>query len=186
MMRYLIIFLFLTSCFKNALENCADEKIKSASIFNRTEITKTVKLTNDEMYQKELMYQNTLKELNTKYPDRFDCTDKINEAVNIYKLGIRSLITRDLNESNIKKYQKACSDRLEYGLKSHFAKVHKKVETKSIPIKKVSMEENLQNYKKFIRKNLKEKMRDSEYEKLYQQCVDMKKNEPEIFKAKFE
>ena len=184
--KYFIIFLFLTSCFKNSLENCADEKIKNVSKFNETEIKITVKLTKDEMYQKELEYQNTMKQLNVEYRDRHDCTNKIKEALNYYQLGIRSSVIRDLNKFNIKKYQKACSDRLKYNGGSLFANAAKRIDHKIIPIKKVSMEENLQNYKKFIRKNLKEKMRDSEYENLYQQCVDMKKNEPEIFKAKFE
>ena len=53
-------------------------------------------------------------------------------------------------------------------------------------IRKISPEENKKNYKKFISKSLKKKMKDPSYIRLYDNCVKYKKSKPEVFKAQYD
>ena len=53
-------------------------------------------------------------------------------------------------------------------------------------IRNISPEENKKKYKKFISQSLKKKMKDRDYEESYSYCVKYKKNNPEMFKAKYD
>ena len=63
---------------------------------------------------------------------------------------------------------------------------------KKVLIKKISKQENQKAYKKFISESLKTKMKDmyldyySGYAHEYAKCVKYKKNNPELFKAKYD
>ena len=52
--------------------------------------------------------------------------------------------------------------------------------------RKISPEENNKNYKKFISKSLKKKMKDRSYSDYYANCIKYKKWNPELFKAKYD
>ena len=52
--------------------------------------------------------------------------------------------------------------------------------------RKISPEENMKKYKKFISQSLKNKMEDRYYYGNYAGCVEFRKNQPELFKAKYD
>lgn len=55
----------------------------------------------------------------------------------------------------------------------------------SIKVRDISPEENLRNYKNYIRKSLKVKIKDQFYEKSYASCIKEEKSNPKLFDAKY-
>jgi len=56
---------------------------------------------------------------------------------------------------------------------------------KSVKVRDIPQSENNRNYKKFINQSLKRKMSDREYENQYSSCIKLKKNNNELFEAKY-
>ena len=56
---------------------------------------------------------------------------------------------------------------------------------KQVKVKDIPQSENNRNYKKFINQSLKKKMSDREYENQYSSCIELKKNNNELFEAKY-
>ena len=57
---------------------------------------------------------------------------------------------------------------------------------KSVKIRDISKQENERAYKKFIKQALKSKLKDRWYEDHYRNCINWKKSNPELFKAKYD
>lgn len=56
---------------------------------------------------------------------------------------------------------------------------------KEVKVRDIPQSENNKNYKKFINQSLKRKMSDREYENQYSSCIELKKNNNELFEAKY-
>ena len=56
---------------------------------------------------------------------------------------------------------------------------------KDVKVRDIPQSENNRNYKKFINQSLKRKMSDREYENQYSSCIELKKNNNELFEAKY-
>ena len=56
---------------------------------------------------------------------------------------------------------------------------------KDVKVRDIPQSENNKNYKKFINQSLKRKMSDHEYENQYSSCIELKKNNNELFEAKY-
>ena len=55
----------------------------------------------------------------------------------------------------------------------------------SIKVRDITPEENLRNYKNYIRKSLKVKIKDKFYENSYASCIKEEKSNPKLFDAKY-
>ena len=174
---FLVLTFFLTTAglFKSDLEECADFKVKSWIGFNRTEVFKTVPLTEEEQEKANEIYEAEMVRLDKKHSERHKCEKKYSG----------------------KKISSACVDRNAYKFWAQIAATKKK-SGKQVKVRDISEYENKREYKKYINMSLKKKLRfaDSQgskdwlfgqtYEGHYLTCIKEKKNNPELFKGKYD
>ena len=174
---FLVLTFFLTTAglFKSDLEECADFKVKSWIGFNRTEVFKTVPLTEEEQEKANEIYEAEMVRLDKKHSERHKCERKKGGG----------------------KISSACVDRNAYKFWALQAAA-KKRSGKQVKVRDISEYENKKNYKKYIKMSLNKKLRfadahgsldwyfGQEYQKNYLTCVKEKKNNPELFKGKYD
>lgn len=172
-MRYLFLLLvfILTfhGLFKSDLESCSDYNFKISNFYpskeykyvEKSNIEKKSDLQKYDIEKKK--YENEKIE-EAKKPVCVDPEIPLTNPNCRYKVRDEKLIQRFFDAT--------------YG--------HLLSDKKQVVSKEYSEREIDNKYGQFLRKNLKEKMTNYIYENLYRKCADMKKNEPEIFKAKYE
>ena len=174
---FLVLTFFFTTAgvFKSDLEECADFKVKSWIGFNRTEVFKTVPLTEEEQEKANEIYEAEMVRLDKEHSERHKCERKKGGG----------------------KISSACVDRNEYYFWAKYAELARK-SGKEVKVRDISEYENKREYKKYINMSLKKKLRfaDSQgskdwlfgqiYEGHYLTCVKEKKNNPELFKGKYD
>jgi len=101
-------------------------------------------------------------------------TNKEKEADKIFFEKEKARCLKKGNENSLG--TRICYGVAELNLNSNF---------KSVKVRDIPQSENNRNYKKFINQSLKRKMSDREYENQYSSCIELKKNNNELFEAKY-
>lgn len=120
----------------------------------------------DEEFRKNIRFNQ-----NAKYKS----VEKTDEEKEADKILFEKAKTECLKKNGNTKTGKLCIyfAKIEYG------------ELKQIKVRDIPQSENNRNYKKFINQSLKKKMSDREYENQYSSCIKLKKNNNELFEAKY-
>jgi len=122
----------------------------------------------DEEFRKTIRFNR-----NAEYK-RVEKTDKEKEAA---KISFEKAKARCLKKGNENSFgTRVCILQAAEKFNLYF----KKVKVRDIP-----QSENNRNYKKFINQSLKRKMSDRAYENQYSSCIKLKKNNNELFEAKY-
>ena len=106
-------------------------------------------------------------------------TDKEIEERNKKKSELRKKC--DLSKEKTKNSSKKSYECLKY---TSFM-LYESSDYNSIKVRDITPEENLRNYKNYIRKSLKVKIKDRFYENSYASCIKEEKSNPKLFDAKY-
>ena len=179
----LLIFIFTTGFFKSKLEKCADykfDKVKNHFIFPTAEY-KDVKRSKHEIEKIKKDREKRKKKSIANFKTLPICKDD-----QLFTLDVLNFMTCRNSKFSIKDYSDAL-DRIDKA---------RNIEIKTIKVRDIPKEETDILKKKFLNKNLKKKLNladtknpetnaSSNYNYKYKECIAEKKNNPEIFKAKY-
>ena len=112
---------------------------------------------------------------------------QIGEYKTVEMTDSEKLIARKKWEKAKKKYELKKKNKLsDIGFFIDYDSLEYPPTKKSVKIRDISKQENERAYKKFIKQALKSKLKDRWYEDHYRNCINWKKSNPELFKAKYD
>ena len=186
---YLTIFLLTTGFFKSNLEKCADYNFRLSNVLPVAEYTtvaipeaRYIKLYKEYLQEKKTYDQARKKKLNEWY--------RLPKCKSNETFGFKQKRTCKGDKETFGQFYFAERLRLNFNLPSKPSEPSK---NETIVKRKFTDKEIERNYKKFLRQSLKTKLRladksktgGAKYLEKYNECVISEKNNPQLFKDKY-